>query len=264
MVKETSTDKQRRERSKAYPGANLEDCARYAGLIKVNLGKGIHDRDSLARAMGYDKASGAVNPKIAALVYFGILQRAAGGYELTRNAARITDPVDEAEKKDELRAAFNRPTLYQELLEKFSVEGQIPVQLSTHLHRFHGITAASSSSAGQIFLESGRYAGVLDADGKIIASESSSPAGETSTSDATTPPEEKGATTGRNGNHQQAATPEPGKGAAVATQRFEFAISEGRTATIVVPSELNERDIRIIKKQIELLELQAGVDNPAA
>jgi hypothetical protein len=262
MSTETTTEKQRRERSKGYPGANLEDCAEYVRLIKVNLGKGVHDRDSLAKAMGYDKASGAVNPKVAALVHFGFLQRAAGGYELTPNAARITDPLNEGEKKDELRAAFKRPTLYQKLMEKFAAEGQIPVQLATHLHRFHGITAASSNSAAQIFLESGRYAGVLDADGKIVfdaaaaAPPTSSPAEASSLQNKPTP-------VVSNGDHEQATLAEEKRSIPVGTQRFEFAISDGRTATISVPAELNERDIKIIKKQIELLELQAGIEENA-
>jgi hypothetical protein len=262
MSTETTPEKQRRERSKAYPGANLEECAEYVRLIKINLGKGVHDRDSLAKAMGYDKASGAVNPKIAALVHFGFLQRAPGGYALTPNAARITDPLNEEEKKEELRTAFERPTLYQELLEKFAAEGQIPVQLATHLHRFHGITAASSNSAAQTFLESGRYAGMLDADGKIVAE------GATATSPTPSPAEASSLQNNAtplvgNGDYEQPTLAEPKKSTRVSTQRFEFAISDGRTATISVPAELNERDIKIIKKQIELLELQAGVEgNP--
>jgi hypothetical protein len=257
MSTETTTETQRRERSKAYPGANLEDCAEYARLIKINLGKGMHDRDSLAKAMGYDKATGTVNPKIAAVVHFGFLERAPGGYTLTPNAASVTDPVNEDEKKDELRAAFGRPTLYQELLEKFAAEGQIPVQLATHLHRFHGITASSSNAAAQIFLESGRYAGVLDTEGKIlndrpIPTPESHPAADASLL------ENNDVSATANGDHENMTSSDK-KSSTVATQRFEFAISEGRTATISVPSELNARDIKIIKKQIELLELQAGV-----
>ena len=261
MSTETTNEKQRRERSKAYPGANLEDCAEYVRLIKINLGKGVHDRDSLAKAMGYDKASGAVNPKIAALVHFGFLQRAPGGYALTPNAARITDPLNEEEKKDELLTAFKRPTLYQELLQKFAAEGQIPVQLATHLHRFHGITAASSDSAAQIFLESGRYAGTLDADGKIIA-EGAAATPAPSPAEISLP-QNKVTPVVSNGDHEHATLAEQKRTIPVGTQRFEFAISDGRTATISVPAELNERDIKIIKKQIELLELQAGVEgNP--
>jgi hypothetical protein len=255
MFTETTTEKQGRERSKAYPGANLEDCAEHVRQIKINLGKGVHDRDSLAKAMGYDKATGTVNPKIAALVHFGFLQRAQGGYALTPNAAHVTDPVNDDEKKDELRAAFIRPTLYQELVEKFAAEGQIPVQLATHLHRFHGITDAASTVAADIFLESGRFAGVLDNDGKILinGAPSANGSGEKSESTVQVLPASK--------QSVPPVIPEEKRDTGTTMQRFEFAISEGQTATITVPSRLNEKDIRIIKKQqIELLELQAGVE----
>lgn len=265
MTTENDSDKQPRERSKAYPGADLEGCARYTKAIKQNLGKGVYDRDSLARAMGYDKATGAVNPKIAALVYFGFLQRASGGYELTPNASRITDPVDDNERKDELRAAFYRPTLYQELMAKFSPDGNIPAQLPTHLHRFHGITSASSDTAANIFLESGRFAGVIDADGRIVSNGGSASKAATTpdSSDAkTTTAEEKEPV--ESGADDKTGGPVVVKEGAAPMQRFQFAISEGNTATILVPASLTARDIRIIKKQVELLELQAGVEDPPA
>lgn len=244
-------DRSPRERSRAYPGANLENCVAYLLEIKRNLGKGAHDRDSLATALGFDTVTGAVNQKVAALVHFGLLQRNSGGYELSPSSARITDPVNDQERKKELRQAFSRPTLYRDLLSKFGPEGQIPAQLATHLHRFHGITDAASTAAADIFLESGLFAGVLDDDGKILTN----------------------GTPGANGSGEsniQASPvleplispppPEAKRNGTPGMQRFEFAISEGQTATITVPSALNEKDIRIIKKQIELLELQAGVE----
>jgi hypothetical protein len=144
-------------------------------------------------------------------------------------------------------------------LQKFAEEGQIPVQLATILHRFHGITPASSNSAAQIFLESGLYAGVLDTGGKIIASHATITPPLPSSGEAS-PAQDKPKPAVSNGAHQQAPLTNEKRNVSGGTQRFEFAISDGRTATISVPSELNERDIKIIKKQIELLELQAGVE----
>jgi hypothetical protein len=247
-------DKTRRERSRAYPGANLENCVAYISEIKRNLGKGVHDRDSLAKALGFDNVTGAVNQKIAALAHFGLLQRNSGGYELSPSSARITDPVNDQERREELREAFSRPTLYRDLLSKFSPEGRIPAQLATHLHRFHGITDAASSVAADIFLESGRFAGVLDNDGKILinGAPSANGAGEKSEPSVHVPSASE--------QPVPPVTPEAKRNGATTMQRFEFAISEGQTATIAVPSKLNEKDIKIIKKQIELLELQAGVE----
>ena len=44
------------------------------------------------------------------------------------------------------------------------------------------------------------------------------------------------------------------------SQRFVFALTGRKFATIIVPAHLKARDIQIIKKQIELLELQIEED----
>lgn len=259
-MSETTADKKKRERSKAYPGANLETCAGYVAAIKKSLGKGVHDRDSLAKAMGFDKATGAVNPKIAALVHFGWLDRAEGGYQLSVNAQKITDFINEAEKKQELRLAFCRPTLYQEILAKFESEKQIPTQLATHLHRFHGITDSASSSAAEIFVESGRFAGWLDAENKILSEDGSSNPPPATQEEVADDKISSGAAVQAKQQPDKAAAPLATLPHNASSQRFEFSISGGRTAVILVPAELNSKDIKIIRKQIELLELQAGLD----
>jgi hypothetical protein len=262
VMSEARADKQKRERSKAYPGTSLEDCVGYVREIKTNLGKGIHDRDSLARALGFERATGAVNPKIASLVHFGFLDRAEGGYELSPNALKITDPISESEAKEEVRAAFHRPVLYQEILEKFKQEGQIPLQLATHLHRFHGITDAASGTAADIFLESGRFAGVLDQSNRFVADETAprdrngneqeNGAAESMIEDRA--PVEKGDVA-----KDRAAIEHPPK-SIPGSQRFEFAVTGGHTVVLIVPAQLNDKDIKIIRKQVELLELQASID----
>jgi hypothetical protein len=264
-MSDTKAVKNKRERSKAYPGASLEACVSYVTQIKKNLGKGVHDRDSLAQAMGFEKANGAVNPKVAALVHFGFLDRAEGGYQLSASSGKITDAINEEERKEELRVAFARPTLYQELLEKFSQERQIPVQLATHLHRFHGITDSASNQAAEIFVASGRFAGVLDIENRIIASGDSQGAGAAKTDLRDETKAEIAKVQQSPGDPTEAARPNDNAKAplpvtAAGTQRFEFSITGGRAAALTVPSVLNAKDIRIIRKQIELLELQAGID----
>lgn len=255
-MNDTSPQKTVRERSKAYPGATLEDCVRFTGMIKKELGRGSHDRDSLAKAMRFGSVSGAVSPKIAALVHFGFLERTPLGYELSEASKSITDAIDERERLEAIRAAFSKPTLYQEILEKFGSDGKIPGQLATHLHRFHGITDSASSSAAEIFLASGRFAGILDEGNNIRDGRDSQRLGTAMHSTSETTPVTK----------EVAATPPfqttaSGHPAAGNQQRFEFAITRGRNVVLTVPTDLNAKDIRVIRKQVELLELQAGLDD---
>ncbi len=259
-MSDTDNAKAKRERSKAYPGAPLEDCARYIALIKKGLGRGTHDRDSLAKAMGFSSVSGAVSPKIAALVHFGFLNRTGDGYELSEESKSVTDAIDDQERMRAIRSAFSKPTLYQEILSKFEYDGMIPNQLATHLHRFHGITDTASTSAADIFIASGRFAGVIDQDNRILASSGAFP------SDAVTVPP----IVAKQDTSDAARSEPPAQTVPISTvpalanhQRFEFTITRGRTVVLVVPSELNAKDIKVIRKQIELLELQAGLDDDA-
>lgn len=259
-MSDSPPSKQTRERSKAYPGCALEDCVRFVGMIKKALGRGTHDRESLAKAMGFSTVSGAVSPKIAALVHFGLMERTSSGYELSALSRSITDPLDESERRKAIREAFALPTLYQEIIAKFEPDGKIPSQLATHLHRFHGITDAASTQAAEIFVSSGRYAVALDEFNNITRSEpheskvvSEAPTASLSAETAQALPPTIPVV-------QQPPTPiivplQTPSG----HQRFEFAITQGRAVVLTVPADLNAKDIRIIRKQIELLELQAGI-----
>lgn len=259
-MSDTEINKPSRERSKAYPGAPLEDCIRYTSQIKKELGRGSHDRESLAKAMGFGTVSGAVSPKIAALVHFGFLNRTASGYELSDESKSITDPIDERERAQAIRVAFSRPYLYQEIINKFEVDGKIPSQLPTHLHRFHGITDAASSSAAEIFVASGRFAGVLDQDNNILRDMVARKSEEAIVGiDPQVP-------VVRISSAQPPVAPaplaqHPPTSALFNQQRFEFAITGGRTVVLTVPSDLNQKDIKVIRKQVELLELQVSLDD---
>jgi hypothetical protein len=259
---EPEIEKPKRERSKAYPGAPLKECVEYAIQIKKGLGRGSHDRHSLAKAMGFTGVSGAVSPKIAALVHFGLLDRTGDGYELSELSKSITDPLNDSEQKGAITDAFSRPFLYQEIVAKFSTDGSIPNQLATHLYRFHGITDSASAFAAEIFIESGRYAGVLNEQNVIISSEAAvvnigeAPDPKTEVIVAAEPA--LGAIESAKTSHSRPI--EQVEMAYPDRQRFEFAITRGRAVTIIAPSDLNVKDIKVIRKQIELLELQAELE----
>lgn len=257
MSESTPPPKQTRERSKAYPGAPLEDCVKFTGIIKKALGRGVHDRESLAKALGFGTVSGAVSPKIAAMVHFGLLDRKLSGYELSSLARSITDPIDDSERLAAIKTAFRSPTLYQEILAKFELDGEIPSRLATHLHRSHGITDGASSQAAEIFVSSGRYASVLDDENRILVENRSSAS---QMSSPTTSPEETPADPLVIPQPRPTSSPQVSL-APTGHQRFEFAITRGQTVTILVPSDLNAKDIKIIRKQIELLELQANLED---
>jgi hypothetical protein len=212
--------------------------------------------------MGFSSVSGAVSPRIAALVHFGFLNRTGEGYELSEDSRSITDSINEQERAEAIRMAFSKPTLYQEILSKFGGDGKIPSQLATHLHRFHGITDAASTAAADIFIASGRFAGVLDQESRIVSALAPASADQSNPLDSAASLESRDSVAVRI-PAQSAPIPRmplPLPANPGATQKFEFAITRGRAVVLVVPSDLNAKDIKVIRKQVELLELQAGLE----
>jgi hypothetical protein len=242
--------KKKRERSKAYPGCNLEQCVQDLIKTKKALGRGVHDRDSIAKAIGYENMCGPAAVKISAMVQFGLLDKIEGGYSINSDSSKISDPISNEEKSIALKDSFRKPRFYVELLEKFEGDGMIPSQLGTHLHRFHGISLNASEIAAKIFRESGVYAGILNEEGKILSDNPSAADRDVNNKQ-------------NNGGSEQSAIdsmeldkePVEDKKQTQIQRQYIFPLSGG-TAFLKLPAKITQKDIQILKKHIELFELE--------
>lgn len=264
----------RRERSRSYPVLSLREAEEAVTRVGRELGSGAWDRDPVAQALGHAHGRGGTAArKVSALTQYGLLRRRNGRYSLSTLGEALVHPRDDAERRAALRQALARPAVFGELLERYAPRGLLPQALHHALVRDHGITAAASGAAAEIFRRSARHAGVVDAEGRWIGVLGpGAPA-------AKVPPsaEEIGDQSAGRGGDTAAATPArgdaEGKGMSdeatrpVAerregprTQRFEIALGGGRSALLVLPAEPTARDLALLRKQLELLELQAGIE----
>ncbi len=234
-------------RSKAYPGVALDACVEQLKAVRRAIGPGPHSREAMADAVGV--ASNTFIRTVAAMCHFGLMVRASDGYQVTDLGRQVLDPLD-GELPDAMHQAVYNPRLYSQVLTHFETEGQLPNRLATVLHRRFGITHNAADLAAKILIRSAEHAGVIDGDLRFMR-----------TKGAETPlPREE--------DDQRAATVSDVKFKNTAEasvvrsdsdqQEFYFRLTEGRFALLRVPAELNSRDIEIITKQIELLELQVG------
>lgn len=235
------------ERSRAYPAAGLAPSIESAQKVQVALGKNWHDRESVAKGMGYAKLHGGAARRVASLVHYGLLERKGDQYRVSELMQRILHPKDASEKAAAIRDAFLRPTIFAEITTRFSAEGRLPTQFSNILVRDFGITAKASADVAQTYRESGEFAGVLDATGAYAGTASETGP---SVSDADLPID----------NPREADTEPSGNAGDGRTQTFDFSLTGGRRARLSVPSKLTARDVLIIRKQIELLDLQIGTE----
>ncbi len=234
------------ERSRAYPVLSLEESRRVIGEILAGLGEGSFSREVLGEVLGYSNARGGPGArKIAALAQFGFLRRRAGLYSPTTLARRAVGPGSEAARRGALHRALHQPPLFAALLDRYLPQGRVPSQLAGVLWREYGITRKASRVAAENFYKSARYAGVLDRDGTFLP-DAGRRTGRTTSLTALTadagPASEGGITRDA--------------GSSATEQRFEFALTSGRVARLILPLDLCRRDLEIIHRQIDFLEYQ--------
>lgn len=240
-------------RSRAYPGVPLEECVKFLRQIKRALGPGLHGREAIADAIGCS-ASTLIRP-VAAMAYYGLLRRDRDEYEITRLGRVLTDPL-EGELRPGLREAFLSPKLYKELVGAFQEGGVIPAQLTTILHRKYDITENATNLAARVFVESAKFSGIVDDDCRFVDGDSSGPPESHNTGaddrDLKIPP---GANDITSVSRLPAAI-ERTMAPSADSQEFRFRLTGDRFAVLVVPSELSKQDLNIIRKQIEIFDLQ--------
>lgn len=239
----------KKKRSRSYPGYSLEECIRWARLLRAEMGSGPHDRNSIARALGSTGLTGASTRKIGAMVHFGLLNRDSDGYSLSNLSERILRPVEETERRKGLIEAVTHPDLYAELFQRFDNDKRLPSRLANILVRDHGIEDSAAEDATRIFVASGRFAGLLDEEGRIVSLVSTQrhqiPALGSDTASAGSDITERPVSDSTIAEH-----------VAGELQQFRFALTRDRIAYLTVPFELSAHDILLIRKQVELLSLQ--------
>lgn len=232
-----------RQRSKAYPVIDLETAEKVLLQVKKSLGDGPYDRDTIASAMGSKSGGGSAARKIAALVHYGLMQRKGSEYRISAIGKRLASPISVKEAQEARIEAFHQPTLFQEVLQRFSGEGHLPKMLSNVLSRDHGISDAAKDDAAESFVSSAKYVGVVNGDlaftdGDVEVSPKQS-GSEAADSDARV--------------DDRADIREVAKSG---KQLFRMSLTGGKQMYWELPDQLNSKDIAIIEKHIELLRLQ--------
>jgi hypothetical protein len=160
-----------KHRSRAYPGVTLGmACGLVREKLKEAEGKWLN-RQALAALLGYRTGEGGIAArKIAALVHFGFLERSEEGYRLSQKGRRIQE-LDEgsAEVQQVAQEALTNPVLYNEILIRFQASERVSIpELKQILTSELGITEQARDDATEIFLESARFAGVLNSEGIFV------------------------------------------------------------------------------------------------
>ncbi|WP_324718140.1 hypothetical protein U7230_07730 [Carboxydochorda subterranea] len=165
-----------RKRSTRYPQVSLKRCEELARQLYALGARRVHV-DKLAEALGYRSAKSGVFLSLkAAASYFGLVEYEDPQYlSLPADVIAAYHSGSEAELRRLRVQAIRRPPLYQKLLKKYEGKQLPPLRrLQEELFLFpeYGILKEAAEGAAKAFIESLKYAGVVDENGFASFTES--------------------------------------------------------------------------------------------
>jgi hypothetical protein len=107
-------------RSPNYPAASLSDAIARTETIYRTEHRHPAAREVIARDLGYSGLNGASLPMLAALIHYGLLEKAGDGLRVSDDAVTVIEaPNDSAERAQVIRKLAFAPKLFEELGEAF-------------------------------------------------------------------------------------------------------------------------------------------------
>ena len=261
---QTEKDKKLVLRSAAYPNITIEEAIEFVAQIKKSFPNTFFTREDVVAILQRT----TINRDISSSVHYGLLEKQIGeGYKLSKRVNIILNYIDEEERDKTIIECFYTPKLYIDLIEKYK-EHVLPPdqQLKTILSRFHNITEAAAPQAVEIFVQNAYYSKLLTQERILLAElpNQKNGASET-TSDDILGDETKIKKDISDANEEESNIKLP---AIVNKPRnqllleqmnnskeIQMQLSEKKVAYLIYPDNFNERDIQILKLQIDALAL---------
>jgi hypothetical protein len=119
-------------RSVAYPAVSLPEAIDLIKKIRESLGKTDYSRAHMLKALGYSADGGEAARKVAALVQFGLVDRAGSVYKYRDLSDKILFPTSDEMFANAILEAVKNPSLYNKLLMKYKGQS-LPTLLSNIL-----------------------------------------------------------------------------------------------------------------------------------
>ncbi|CAJ1224620.1 hypothetical protein [Lactiplantibacillus xiangfangensis] len=158
-------------RSSAYPRVDLKNILLFVEKLTEKYSEGEISQDEVVEFLGLkSKNSSGFGSKTSTARQYGLINYSNKTITLTESAIKYLHPIDEEDRKVQRIELINRPVLYSKLLQRFS--GKVlptPGVISNLMVRDYGIISSASKKAARIFIDSLKFAEVIDPDsGKVL------------------------------------------------------------------------------------------------
>jgi hypothetical protein len=189
-------------------------------------------------------------------------EKVKSGYKISELFRTINNPIGK-ERQLSIIEAFRSPKLYNDLIKKFDNHA-VPGDLEPILVRFHYISEKAARDVADVFRQSARFCGVLNDSNILNVEQTIKNIQETHDKnfeyaeviDYNQPDNsileisDTGSNSNRQKNEQKFLPPKD-----ESQEKVTIRLSGKRYAYLVYPAEMTTKDIEILKKQIELIEL---------
>lgn len=253
-------------RSKTYPSYTISYCVEFAKKIYQQYGNSTFlDRKTLAKIEGISEPS--VQLRASSAVQYGLLEMKSGeGYKPSGLFLKIHKPLNDKEKREALLTAFKRPKLYSQLITEFEGKKLPPHSgLATVLFRKYNIIENASEKSAKVFYENSKFLNLLDAEGMLNLEDKTlfDEIEEKDTVASTNKHEEEIVETdsksilktNKNLDIESRTELSPNE------RKIDILLTGRKKGTLTIPDTLNSKDLDLIKKQIEVLELYVDYSN---
>ena len=240
-------------RSSAYPSYTISYCLDFIKKVYQEYGSSsFATRKNLADVLGISE--GAIQMRTSSAVQYGLLEMKSGeGYKPSQLFLKIHKPLNEEEKHLANLEALKSPKLYSQLIADLE-NHLIPSTnaLGNILFRKFNIAEKVSQKAAKVFIDNINYLNLKNEDNKLKLDASSDQSTETVEAEDILKNENEvpKQSTYENSNEKSRAG-----NIQTEYRELELPLTGKKKSKLIIPIDINEKDLDIIKAQIEVIRL---------
>lgn len=249
-------------RSAAYPAISLSEALTFVSEVYKNFTAAqFISREDVAAVLKRSPAT--IQRDVAAAAQYKFFDKAKQGYQISEPYKTIHNFLSEKEKKKCLLEAFGSPKLYADLIAKHDGHA-LPLELKTHLIRFHQIAENAAAAAAELFVENARFVGALSDNGILNYKKELEKLSDNGVQYAEIITEEPPKKEDKVFDfHQKTDLLPPGNTGQQGlpnipnAENVKIPLTGKQVAYLIYPVKITKTDIAILRKQIDILELSA-------
>lgn len=240
-------------RSSAYPSYTISYCLDFIKKVYLEYGSSsFATRKNLADVLGISE--GAIQMRTSSAVQYGLLEKKSGeGYKPSELFLKIHKPLNEVEKYNAQMEVLKKPKLYSQLLD--DLENHIIPStngLGTILFRKFNIVEKVSEKAAKVFIDNINYLNLKSEDNKLILDSVSNQSLETVEINDTSEIEDE---TSKQFKYDKSYESTRISNTQTEYRELELPLTGKKKSKLIIPIDINEKDLDIIKAQIEVIRL---------